>query len=308
MNAAAQRLGHVVAAYSDVIRSRRYFPLWLGQLVSNFGDTLHYIALVVLVFQLTGRGVAVAGLVAAYMLGKRHGYGTDNFSPYDLSLAVIGTGLLCVSTLPIWSFKNFKVPRENLLVQEKALKLADESLKRSRRELELGAISSLEIYQPEAQFANAQIFVTQARFRGRVLALGQAGGRHRRCRNIELRPAESLHANGENDRLSRALRLVHQPVELLIALMVDLVPVRAQTDDAEMHGLEPGKGRTVIQPHVGGPMGIEADPDLHGRNDLMRLSGRGLKEVERRQRQERHQEHDRHRLDRPSLHQRLDPG
>jgi hypothetical protein len=32
---------------------------------SSFGDTLHYIALVVLVFQLTGRGVAVAGLVAA---------------------------------------------------------------------------------------------------------------------------------------------------------------------------------------------------------------------------------------------------
>ncbi len=38
----------------------------------------------------------VAGLVAAYVLGKRHGYGTDNFSPYDLSLAVIGTGLLWV--------------------------------------------------------------------------------------------------------------------------------------------------------------------------------------------------------------------
>ena len=38
----------------------------------------------------------VAGLVAAYVLGKRHGYGTDNFAPYDLSLAVIGTGLLWV--------------------------------------------------------------------------------------------------------------------------------------------------------------------------------------------------------------------
>jgi Amt family ammonium transporter len=38
----------------------------------------------------------VAGLVAAYVLGKRHGYGTENFSPYDLSLAVIGTGLLWV--------------------------------------------------------------------------------------------------------------------------------------------------------------------------------------------------------------------
>jgi Amt family ammonium transporter len=38
----------------------------------------------------------VAGLVAAYVIGKRHGYGTENFAPYDLSLAVIGTGLLWV--------------------------------------------------------------------------------------------------------------------------------------------------------------------------------------------------------------------
>jgi len=38
----------------------------------------------------------VAGLVAAGVLGKRHGYGHDNFAPYDLSLAVIGTGLLWV--------------------------------------------------------------------------------------------------------------------------------------------------------------------------------------------------------------------
>jgi len=38
----------------------------------------------------------VAGLVAAYVIGKRQGYGHDNFSPYDLSLAVIGTGLLWV--------------------------------------------------------------------------------------------------------------------------------------------------------------------------------------------------------------------
>jgi Amt family ammonium transporter len=38
----------------------------------------------------------VAGLVGAYVLGKRHGYGAENFAPYDLSLAVIGTGLLWV--------------------------------------------------------------------------------------------------------------------------------------------------------------------------------------------------------------------
>jgi outer membrane protein TolC len=55
--------------------------------------------------------------------------------------------------------------RENLRVQEKALELADTSLKRSNRELELGAISSLEIFQPQANFATAQISVTQARYR-----------------------------------------------------------------------------------------------------------------------------------------------
>jgi Amt family ammonium transporter len=38
----------------------------------------------------------VAGLVAAYIVGGRQGYGSDNFAPYDLSLAVIGTGLLWV--------------------------------------------------------------------------------------------------------------------------------------------------------------------------------------------------------------------
>jgi len=38
----------------------------------------------------------IAGLVAAIVLGSRRGYGTDNFAPYNLSLAVIGTGLLWV--------------------------------------------------------------------------------------------------------------------------------------------------------------------------------------------------------------------
>ncbi len=38
----------------------------------------------------------IAGLVACYVIGARRGYGTDNLAPYDLSLAVIGTGLLWV--------------------------------------------------------------------------------------------------------------------------------------------------------------------------------------------------------------------
>ncbi len=37
-----------------------------------------------------------AGLVATRVMGNRRGYGSENLSPYDLSLAVIGTGLLWV--------------------------------------------------------------------------------------------------------------------------------------------------------------------------------------------------------------------
>jgi Amt family ammonium transporter len=36
------------------------------------------------------------GLVAAKVVGRRRGYGTENLSPFDLSLAVMGTGLLWV--------------------------------------------------------------------------------------------------------------------------------------------------------------------------------------------------------------------
>src|SRR5712691_2395722 len=51
---------NVGAQYARIIASRTYFPLWLGQLVSNFGDTLNYIALVVLVYRLSGSGLAVS--------------------------------------------------------------------------------------------------------------------------------------------------------------------------------------------------------------------------------------------------------
>jgi MFS family permease len=63
----------------------RIFRSWLGQLASSFGDTLHYIALVILVYQLTGQGIAVAGLVAAevvpvLVLGPIAGVVIDRFS------------------------------------------------------------------------------------------------------------------------------------------------------------------------------------------------------------------------------------
>jgi Amt family ammonium transporter len=38
----------------------------------------------------------IAGLVAALVIGPRQGFGKENLSPFDLSLAVVGTGLLWV--------------------------------------------------------------------------------------------------------------------------------------------------------------------------------------------------------------------
>ena len=38
----------------------------------------------------------IGGLVAAKVMGRRHGFGSENLAPFDLSLAVIGTGMLWV--------------------------------------------------------------------------------------------------------------------------------------------------------------------------------------------------------------------
>lgn len=54
--------------------------------------------------------------------------------------------------------------REQLRVQEKSLEVYAAALKRAERELELGALSRLDIYQPQAQYASAEIGVSQAQF------------------------------------------------------------------------------------------------------------------------------------------------
>lgn len=88
--------------------------------------------------------------------------------------------------------------RESLRVQESALDLADKFLKRSQRELELGAISKLDIYQPELQYAQAQGTVTQARYylRQQEDALRKQIGADLdpRVRNLPLVLTESLSA------------------------------------------------------------------------------------------------------------------
>lgn len=74
--------------------------------------------------------------------------------------------------------------RENLRVQQSALSLAQESLKLSQKELELGAISPLDIYNPEQQEATAQLGVSQAQY-----ALEQSWNALRKQIGADLSPA-----------------------------------------------------------------------------------------------------------------------
>ncbi len=78
---------------------------------------------------------------------------------FDLKTSLIT--LLSNAELVYWQTVQL---RENLRVQESAQDLADKFLKRSQRELELGAISKLDIYQPELQFVQAQAAVFQAAY------------------------------------------------------------------------------------------------------------------------------------------------
>lgn len=90
------------------------------------------------------------------------------------------TQLLVTAELAYWSVIE---ARENLRVAEESLKLAEAALQRSEKELELGATSPLEIFQPQANKANAELVLTQARFN-----LAQAEDALRRQMGADLIP------------------------------------------------------------------------------------------------------------------------
>ena len=91
--------------YLSIVQNRRYFPLWLGQLVSSLGDTLNYIAIVIYVFQLTGSGFDLAKLsifqiVPILLIAPVAGVVIDRFSrkkvliAADVARAVLISGLV----------------------------------------------------------------------------------------------------------------------------------------------------------------------------------------------------------------------
>jgi outer membrane protein TolC len=103
---------------------------------------------------LRGRGTYVQRLP---IMIARSRYRQSEYSMHDQI-----TRLLVQAENAYWQLV---LERESLRVQEEALKLNEAFLKRNERELELGAISPLDIFNPQAQYESAKIQVSQARYR-----------------------------------------------------------------------------------------------------------------------------------------------
>ena len=153
--------------------------------------------------------------------------------------------------------------RESLRVQEKALELSAEALKRSRRELELGAISPLDIYQPEANYASAEIQVLQARYRLQqaedVLRRQMGADLDVRFRQMPINLTESVTPPADNTEIDReksvekALRLRPEIRSINEELQTDDLVLRQQTNllrpDFSLRGtyISTGRGGQFFQ-------------------------------------------------------------
>jgi outer membrane protein len=139
------------------------------------------------------------------------------------------------------AYWNVVEARGNLSVAQNDLELRRAFLERSRRELELGAISPLDIYQPEQQFASAQVVVTQTQYR-----LEQAEDVVRRWigadLNLDLRnlpieltesadPPASAPPLDREEQVTRALRLRPEIEQNRRALEIDDLNIHATTNE-----------------------------------------------------------------------------
>jgi len=138
------------------------------------------------------------------------------------------------------AYWNLVGARENLRVQAESLKLQKASLDRSMRELELGAMAPLDIYRPQADYASAEIRLSQAQFNLKSLedALRRQIGADLdpRFRNMPIELTESVQPppdTGEFDRealVQKALASRPDLQSAKINLDVDDLSIRQAAD------------------------------------------------------------------------------
>ena len=122
---------------------------------------------------LQGRGAYVTRLPIMIARSRLRG------AQYNLEDQV--TQILVTAEQAYWAVVG---ARENVRVAEENFRLADAALKRAERELELGASSPLDIFQPQQTFANAELFLTQSRY-----GLAQSEDALRMQMGVDLDPA-----------------------------------------------------------------------------------------------------------------------
>ncbi len=90
--------------FTDVLKNKNFLLLWLGQLISNFGDRLNQMALVALVYQSNpGSEVALAKLISftiipVFLIGPLAGVWVDRFNRKSIMvISDILRGLLVLS-------------------------------------------------------------------------------------------------------------------------------------------------------------------------------------------------------------------
>jgi outer membrane protein TolC len=162
-------------------------------------------------------------------------------SRLDLTEAQVRERVIALLVQAENAYWNAVEARENLGVSQQNLELRRAFLERSRRELELGAISPLDIFQPEQQFASAQVAVTQTRYR-----LEQAEDVVRRWVGADLDPnirmvgiqltesadpPASAPVLDREEQVSRALQLRPEIEQNRRLLEIDDLNIRAATND-----------------------------------------------------------------------------
>jgi outer membrane protein TolC len=162
-------------------------------------------------------------------------------SRLDLTAAQVREQIINLLTQAENAYWNVVEARENLDVARNNLELRSAFLDRSRRELELGAISPLDIYQPEQQFASAQVGVTQIQYR-----LEQVEDVVRRwigadldpdIRNVPIElteaadPPASVPVLNREEQVARALELRPEIEQSRRLLEIDDLNIRASTND-----------------------------------------------------------------------------
>ncbi|MEX2301468.1 MAG: TolC family protein [Bryobacterales bacterium] len=162
-------------------------------------------------------------------------------SRLDFTEAQVREQIMNLLTQAENAYWNVVEARENLGVARNNLGLRSAFLDRSRRELELGAISPLDIFQPEQQFASAQVAVTQIQYR-----LEQTEDVVRRwigadldldMRNVPIDltepadPPASVPALNREEQVARALELRPEIEQNRRLLEIDDLNIRASTND-----------------------------------------------------------------------------